>query len=159
MDARSWHVRSPRWLIRTEWHRACESQKADRSKSPSEFKCASLACSGTLPAFFITPVKTAGEERKERGRIKSRVWEKKGSRDFAIVFLKRNYSSQILTIAMVVAVTWCAPTPKPALSPVLAYPLVYPSAYARVYPYYAAAVPLAYYNGYRWIHPGSFYVY
>lgn len=72
MDARSWHVRSPRWLIRTEWHRACESQKAGRSKSPSEFKCASLACSGTLATFFITPVKPAGEEKKGRRGIKSR---------------------------------------------------------------------------------------
>lgn len=66
----------------------------------------------------------------------------------------------ILAIAMVVAVTWCAPAPKPALSPLLApYPLVYASPYARVYPYYPAAVPVAYYNGYRWVHPGSLYVY
>lgn len=160
MDARSWHVRSPRWLIRTEWHRACESQKAGRSKSPSEFKCASLACSGTLPTFFITPVKTPGEEKEGRRGIKSR-----GSReeraDFATVFFffKCNYSSQILAIAMVMAVT-CEPTPKPALSPVVAYPLVYPTTYARVYPYYA--VPLTYYNSYnsyRWFYPGSFYAY
>ncbi|EFN65384.1 hypothetical protein EAG_04966 [Camponotus floridanus] len=56
---------------------------------------------------------------------------------------------------MVMAVTWCAPTPKPSLSPVLAYPLVYPTTYARVYPYYA--VPLTYYNSYnsyRWFYPG-----
>ncbi|XP_025992035.2 uncharacterized protein LOC105202685 [Solenopsis invicta] len=54
-----------------------------------------------------------------------------------------------------------APEPAPAHGPVpplvAPYPVVYTAPYVKVYPYHP--VPLAYYNSYKWIHPGSAYVY
>ncbi|XP_011644597.1 uncharacterized protein LOC105431843 [Pogonomyrmex barbatus] len=65
----------------------------------------------------------------------------------------------ILVMAVAVVAVTCAPMPEPGpLPPLLTpYPVIYTAPYVKVYPYHP--VPLAYYNSYRWIHPGSAYGY
>lgn len=69
-------------------------------------------------------------------------------------------------MAILVVAATCAPMPEPAPTPVpgplpppllAPYPVIYPAPYVKVYPYHP--VPLAYYNSYKWLHPGSAYTY
>lgn len=69
-------------------------------------------------------------------------------------------------MAIAVVATTCTPMPGPAPAPAggplppplfVHYPVLYTAPYAKVYPYHP--VPLAYYNSYKWIQPGSAYTY
>ncbi|KAI4484138.1 hypothetical protein M0804_007594 [Polistes exclamans] len=55
-----------------------------------------------------------------------------------------------------------APGPEPAPVPPLlpSHSLVYPQSYVKVIPaVHPPALPLAYHPSYKWIHPGSVYLY
>ncbi|KAK2588580.1 hypothetical protein KPH14_006354 [Odynerus spinipes] len=55
-----------------------------------------------------------------------------------------------------------APGPEPAPVPPFlpSHSLVYPQSYVKVIPaVHPGSVPLAYHPGYKWIHPGSVYLY
>ncbi|XP_076174423.1 uncharacterized protein LOC143150207 [Ptiloglossa arizonensis] len=62
----------------------------------------------------------------------------------------------ILLMAVAMVTVTCAPAPVP---PVIASPLVYSQPYVKILPIHPPAVPLSYSHGYKWIHPGSIYVY
>ncbi|KAG7190901.1 hypothetical protein KM043_006961 [Ampulex compressa] len=68
-----------------------------------------------------------------------------------------NMFKLLLLIAVTLVAVMCAPAPVPPL--VATHPLVYPQSYVKVIPIHPGAVPLTYHHGYKWVHPGSVYLY
>jgi len=130
-------------------------QKTDRSgvaKVIGDVKCASLARSleHTLDIFHSARKNVGAGNR--RGKVDRACDLNDVSRFQNVITL---IASQILMAIAVIAVT-CAPIPEPAPPgplPLLApYPVIYTAPYVKVF----HPVPVAFY---KWIHPGSPYVY
>ncbi|XP_076547206.1 uncharacterized protein LOC143305860 [Osmia lignaria lignaria] len=63
-----------------------------------------------------------------------------------------------LMIILAVAILAISAAPAP-IPPVISHPLIYPESYVKVLPLHPATLPLSYHHGYKWLHPGSVYLY